>query len=259
MNRLTAGIIAATLALPAVAADNLEEVLACNYESRGGLENIRAVDSARFTGTMTMGPMEAPYTIEFKRPEMMRLEFEIQGMTAVQAYDGTTGWSVMPFMGKTTPEEMPEDEIKNIKQMADLDGPLVGWKEKGHELTYRGVEDVQGTEAHVVHVTRANGDEETHYLDTEYCLSFMEKATREIQGNEMDITAEVGNYKPVGELVIPHSITQKLGEGPQAPSQSITIDEGSFGVEIDDSRFSMPEVEVETEADTADSGAESES
>lgn len=237
-----------TFTLPGLAADSLGEILDCHYTTRGGLENIRAADSARFSGTMTMGPMEAPYEIEFKKPEKVRLEFEIQGMTAVQAYDGTTGWSVMPFMGKTAPEEMPEDEVKNVKQMADFSGPLVDWKEKGHELTYKGVEDIQGTEAHVIHVVRDNGDKETHYLDTEYCLTFMEKATRKIQGNEMAITAEVGNYKPLGDLIIPHSITQTIGEGPQAPSQTITIDSGEFGVDIPDERFTMPELEEDAEA-----------
>lgn len=256
MRKLAAGLIAGTFALPGIAADSLEDVLACHYETRGGLENIRQVESARFNGTMTMGAMEAPYEIEFKKPEKVRLEFEIQGMTAVQAYDGSTGWSVMPFMGKTAPEEMPEDEVKNVKQMADFSGPLVDWKDKGHELTYKGTEDVQGTEAHVIHVVRDNGDEETHYLDTEYCLTFMEKATREIQGNEMKITAEIGNYKPLGDLVIPHSITQTMGEGPQAPSQTITIDEGSFDVDIPDDRFAMPEVQETTDTDTGAAAGE---
>ena len=34
----------------------------------------------------------------------------MQGMTGIQAYDGETAWGVMPFMGKSDPEEMAEDQ-----------------------------------------------------------------------------------------------------------------------------------------------------
>jgi len=241
MHRVLCTIIGALTAAPAAADTSLDEILSCNYETRGGYETIKDVDSARFEGTMTMGAMEAPFTMEFKRPGRVRMEFEVQGMTAVQAYNGETGWSVMPFMGKTSPEEMPEDEIKNVKQMAEFDGPLVDWKDKGHELTYLGTEEVDGTQAHVIEVERNDGDRETHYLDTDHCLTFKQQATREIQGNEMRVATELGNYKQVGGIVIPHSMTQSMGEGQGAPQQTITIEASNLGVEIPEQRFEMPE------------------
>lgn len=253
MKRLLTGAVLGLAISPVLAQDGLNEILECNYETRGGYENIKAVDSAKFTGTMTMGPMDAPFTIYFKRPEMVRLEFEIQGVTAVQAYDGETGWSVMPFMGKTEPEEMPEDEVKNVKDMADLDGPLVDWEEKGHEVEYLGKEEAQGTEAHVIKVTRESGDEETFYLDTDHCLTFLEEAKRDIQGNEMKTATELGNYKPIGDIVMPFSMQTRMGEGQQAQTQSITIDEADLNVEIPDDKFTMPEPSEEPEADDSDS------
>ena len=40
-------------------------------------------------GGMTMGQgMEAPMSLEIKRPRSLRMEFTFQGMTGVQAYDG---------------------------------------------------------------------------------------------------------------------------------------------------------------------------
>ena len=35
-----------------------------------------------------------------KRPDMARLEFTVQGLTAVQAYDGKDAWQIMPFHGQ---------------------------------------------------------------------------------------------------------------------------------------------------------------
>ena len=152
---------------------------------------------------MTMGPMQAPFTIEFKQPRNVRMEFEIQGMTAVQAYDGETGWAIMPFLGKTTPETMAGDELKSIQEMAEFEGPFVDWQEKGHSVEMVGTEDVEGTEAYAVKVVRAGTeDETTYYLDTEYCLTFAAKGKRKIQGNEAAFSQSIGDYKEVGDIVI---------------------------------------------------------
>lgn len=241
---------AATLALSgAASAADLDEVLACNFETLGGLDAIKAVESARLTGTMTMGPMQAPFTIEFQKPDNVRMEFEIQGMTAVQAYDGETGWSIMPFLGKTAPEEMQADELKDIQEMAEWEGPLVDWEAKGHSVELIGVEEVEGTEAYALKVVRADSeDESTFYLDTDYCLPFLSKGTRDIQGNTMAVSQSIGDYKEVGDIVMAHSMIASIGDGPAPMQQAITIETTELNVsDITADRFAMPAVEETTE------------
>ncbi|MEM6638740.1 MAG: hypothetical protein AAF610_02465 [Pseudomonadota bacterium] len=243
--------IACTLLLASsAAAATLDEVLDCHYATRGSLKNLKAVESARVTGTMTMGPMQAPFTMEFKRPDSVRLDFEIQGMTAVQAYDGEMGWAVMPFMGKTTPEEMAEDQLKDVQEMAEWDGPLVDWKEKGHAVELLGTETIEGTEAYALKVVRAGTeDATTFYLDTEYCLPFLAKGTRDIQGNEMPFSQSIGDYKEVGDIVMSHSVISTFGEGAQAGQQAITIETTEINVaDISEDRFAMPEMATEDES-----------
>jgi hypothetical protein len=106
--KILAGLaLAALVAVPA-SAQTLDEVLAKNLKAKGGLDKIKAVQTIRATGTMTVGPgMEAPFVLEEKRPNMMRLEFTLQGMTGVQAYDGKVGWQLMPFQGRWTPNRSP--------------------------------------------------------------------------------------------------------------------------------------------------------
>jgi len=73
------------------------------------------------------------------------MEFTLQGMTGIQAYDGTKGWMVMPFMGKTEPEAMTGDDLKQMQDQADMvEGPLLNWKEKGHQVELIGKETVEG-------------------------------------------------------------------------------------------------------------------
>lgn len=245
MKRTLLAVTALTLAGTATAAD-LDDVLSCSFETLGGLDNLKAVESARMTGTMTMGPMQAPFTIEFQQPNRVRMEFEVQGMTAVQAYDGETGWAIMPFMGKTTPEVMADDQLKSMQEMAEWEGPFVDWQDKGHTVELLGTEDVEGTEAYAVKVIRAGSeDESVYYLDTEYCLPFLSKGVRDIQGNEMAFSQSIGDYKEVGDIVMAHSIIANIGDGPTPMQQAITIETAELNVsDLSADRFAMPATEA---------------
>ncbi len=238
------------LALPA-AAQTVDEIVQKNLEAKGGEEAWLAVQTARMQGTMRMGgsaagAIEAPFTIEFKRPDKVRVEFTMQGMTAVQAFDGEVGWSIMPFMGKTEPEEMAEDQLKQIKDQAEFDGPLVNYKSKGHVVELLGEEEVDGTPAYKLKITKASGDVDYLYLDKDYFVEFKAEAERMIQGNEVEVTTVIGDYKDVDGLLMAHSMEMAYGGGPA--NQVVTIDSVELGVDIPDERFEMPEVADAAEA-----------
>jgi len=102
--RLLSGLAVGVLIALPVSAQTVDEIIAKNLQAKGGLQKLKAVQTARMAGTMTVGPgMEAPFVIEFKRPNQMRLDFTLQGMTGTQAYDGKTGWMLMPSAGGKTP------------------------------------------------------------------------------------------------------------------------------------------------------------
>ncbi len=227
-----------------VAAQTADEIVAKNLEAKGGEEAWLAVDSASIAGTMRMGggaagAVEAPVMLEIKRPDKVRMEFTMQGMTAIQAFDGQTGWSVMPFLGKTEPEEMGEDQLKQVKEMADFEGPLVNYREKGHTIELLGTEDVDGTPAYKLRVNKANGDVVDLFIDQEYFIEFKQESTQEIQGNEVAVSTVLGDYKEVDGLLVAHSMEMSFGGGP--PQQVITLEKVEFGVDLPDDRFAMPE------------------
>jgi outer membrane lipoprotein-sorting protein len=222
-----------------VAAD-LDEVLAAYHEARGGEEAWKAVESMRMSCLMQMGggAMEAPVMIEFKRPNKVRVEITFQGMTGINAYDGETGWMIMPFMGKTEPEELADDQLKDLQEQAEFEGLLVNYEEKGHTVELIGEEEVEGTPAYKLKITKANGDIVYTYLDSEYFLEFKSETKRMVQGNEVEVSSISGDYKEVDGLVIPHSIEVSFGNMPA--QQVITIEKIEFGVELPDDRFIMP-------------------
>lgn len=217
----------------------LDQIIERNLESRGGLERIRSVNTIRMVGTMVMGPMEAPFNMELKRPDSIRFEMELQGMRMVQAYDGETGWQIMPFLGKPDPEKMSEDDLNNIREQADaFDGPLVDWKQKGYSVELIGQEDIEGSEAWKIKVVRANGREDILFLDGEYFLDLRSQTQRPMGGRPVQIVQDLGDYKEVDGLALPHSIQVRV-EGVPA-TQSLRVQTIEINPEIDDARFAMP-------------------
>ncbi|ANM30278.1 hypothetical protein ABI59_12840 [Acidobacteria bacterium Mor1] len=235
-------ILALVAALPAAAETTLDEIIATNIESKGGLDAIKAIKSMRIEGRMQMGPgMEAPITVEMKRPGSMRIEFVIQGMTGIQAYDGETGWQVMPFTGSTEPEKITGEELENLADQADFDGPFVNHKERSETLEYLGTEEVDGTPAHKIKVTKENGTETIVFLDTEYCLEIKAVAKTNMQGMEVEMATAFGDYKEVAGVMMAHSMNQSV-VGAQA-GQAITFEKIEANVDLADDRFAMPAAE----------------
>lgn len=245
-------LIAALAALPVAAEEmSLEQLLAKHFEAQGGADNLKAVKSARFSGKMSMGPGgEAPFVMTFARPQRARLEFTMQGMTGVQAFDGETAWMIMPFMGKTDAEVMAEDQAKNMKEQADFDGPLMDWKEKGHQVELVGLEDVEGTQAYKLKVTMANGDLRYHYLDSDYFVTIKQEGKTKVQGTEMEFETTLSDYKEVGGLMFAHSIESKPKGQPTG--QVITIEKIELDVDAPDDLFAMPEPSEKTEEEAAE-------
>lgn len=230
---------AALLAVPvSLRAQTVDQVIGKYYEAAGGLDQFKAVNSMRVSGRMTLGQgMEAPFTRITKRPKMVRVDFTLQGMTATQAYDGQTGWMFVPFMGQTAAEVMPADLAKSMEDEADFDGPLVDYQARGIQVELVGQEQVEGTNTHKLKVTMKSGEVTYYYLDAEYYLPIRTEAKRTLQGREFNIVTTLGDYKPEGDLVLPHSI-QVSGQGPGV--QAFVIEKVEINPALKDEDFKMP-------------------
>jgi hypothetical protein len=239
-----AGLAVALIGLPA-AAQSLDDVLAGYLKARGGMDKIKAAQTIRISGKMTVGPgLEAPFTLETKRPKSMRLEFTFSGMTGVQAYDGTTAWMVMPFTGKKDPEAMPAEDTKEFEEQSDFDGELVDWKAKGHAVELLGKEAVEGADAWKLKLTKKSGDVRYVYLEAESFLEIKSEGKRKMRGSEVETETTYGDYKEVAGLMMPHAMESGPKGVPQR--QKMTAEKIEVNVPIDDARFKMPEAKKET-------------
>src|SRR5258708_40172392 len=89
-----------------LSAQTADEIIAKHLDATGGLAKIQAVKTRRLTGNFEANGMQAGFMELEARPNKLRREIVIQGMTMVQAYDGQAAWQLVPFTGKKDPEAL---------------------------------------------------------------------------------------------------------------------------------------------------------
>jgi hypothetical protein len=218
----------------------LDELVSKNIEAKGGADTLRALQSLTLTGKMLVqqGQIQLTYMQTKKRPDEVRAESSLQGMTQIEAYDGKEGWKVSPFFGRKDPERMSADDVKTLMEDAEIDGPLVDWKTKGSKVEYLGTEDVEGTLAHKLKVMRKNGDVNFVYLDPDHFLEIRVLTQRVRHGAYEEVETDLGDYEKAAGVFVPTSIESGRKGAPD--KQRIIIDKVEANVPVDDAIFHFP-------------------
>jgi hypothetical protein len=219
-----------------LSAQTTDGIIAKYIQTVGGMAKIQAVQTLRRTGRYTGGGgFEAVVVQENKRPSRVRQEFSLQGMTGINAYDGTTGWKIEPWQGKKDPESLSEEEMRDITEEADFDGPLINYQQKGNKVEFQGMEQVEGTDAFKLKITLANGDVRYYYLDTDYYVPIRIETKRMIRGTEQEFETSLGDYKEVAGWYLPHSF--ETGPRGSQDKSKVTFEKIEANAPIDDRRF----------------------
>ena len=237
--------IFATLIAPAIFAQDtsqptVDELVAKNIEAKGGATALHNLQTLRLTGKVLVqqGQIELAYVEIKKRPDEVRTEASLQGMTQIEAYDGKEGWKISPFQGRKDPERMSADDVKALVEDSEIDGPLVDWEAKESTVEYLGTEDVEGTNAHKLKVVRKNGDVSFVYLDPDHFLEIRVVTQRTRHGAYEEVETDLGDYEKAGGVFVPTSIESGRKSAPD--KQRIIIDKVEANVSVDDAIFHFP-------------------
>jgi hypothetical protein len=216
------------------------ELTTKNSEAKGGAAALRNLQTLRYSGKMLVqeGQIQLTFMQTKKRPDEVRTEASLQGLTQIEAYDGKDGWRVSPFFGRKDPERMSADDVKALVEDSEIDGPLVDWQAKGNAVEYLGTEDVDGTPAYKLKVVRKNGDVSFVYLDPDHFLEIRILTQRTRHGAHEEIETDLGDYEKVGGVFVPTSI--EFGRKGDPDKQRIIIDKVEANVPVDDTIFHFP-------------------
>jgi hypothetical protein len=239
-------VVIAALGAPAIFAQQtnqptVDELVAKNIEAKGGAAALNNLQTLRSTGKLLLplqGQIELGYLQIQKRPDEVRTEASLQGMTQIEAYDGKEGWKISPFFGRKDPERMSADDVKALIEDTEMGGPLADWKAKGSTVEYLGTEDVDGTSAHKLKVVRKNGDVSFVYLDPDHFLEIRIVTQRVRHGAHEEVEMDLGDYEKAGGVFVPTSI--EVGNKGSSGKQTIVVDKVEANVPVDDAIFRFP-------------------
>jgi hypothetical protein len=133
---------------PASTDATAQRIIDLHAQARGGWDNLRKMETLRLGGKLVTGTQE--YRIRWwrARPHFLRVEQFQQRL----GWDYETVWIVRQdkvWQQERLPEQKNpvaiEDDTAKLWQIeADLLGPLLNWRERGHVFTYGGESKVLG-------------------------------------------------------------------------------------------------------------------
>ena len=229
-------------AVPASAQD-AQSLIAKNLQMRGGAAALAAIKNVTFEGrTIYPGDFELAYKETRARlpgTAADRVDFNLQGLDIIQAYDGHDGWKVNPLEGRKDAEKMSADEARALADAALIEGPLLASQSDGSKIAYLGREDFDGTLAYKLKVTQKDGDEFVYWLDPDTYLEIKVQETRRIRGAEQINETELGDYEKVAGVYFPMSV-ESWPQGQEGNRSRTIIASGTANSDVPASYFAEP-------------------
>ncbi|HET9812187.1 MAG TPA: hypothetical protein VFP57_00830 [Sphingomicrobium sp.] len=237
-----AGLCLAAIAVP-VAAQDAPGLIARNLEARGGAGALAAITSIGFTGrTIFPGDFEVGYKETRARLDGAnagRVDYTLQGLDIVQAYDGRGAWKINPLQGRKDAEKMSADEARSLADAELIEGPLLASRHDGSRVDYLGREDFDGTLAYKLKVTQKDGDQFVYWLDPDTFLEIKIDETRELRGAQQTTETELGDYEKVAGVYFPMSV-ESWNEGQSNQRQRTIIASATANPPVGAALFAEP-------------------
>lgn len=229
---------AALLVASFVQAQTAEEIVEKHLAAIGA-SNWAKINSVKMEAKITADAaagMTIGWSLTAVRDKAARMDVSVMGMTQVVVVNGDSGWNTNPFAGVTDPEPITADQVGTLKEMTDIDGTLVGYKDKGYTLEYVGKEDVDGTEAYKVKVNKGKKVEYSFFDPTSY-YEIKQIQVEEVDGQAVESSNVYSNFKTQDGITLPFTMQQ--GGGPMGAS-TITLTSVTFNPTVDQTIFDMP-------------------
>lgn len=237
-----AALLVGCATVPAEAQD-AQSLINKNLEARGGGAALAAIRNISFTGrTLYPGDFELAYKETRARlpgTAAERVDFSLQGLDIIQAYDGHEGWKINPLQGRKDAEKMSSDEARALADNALIDGPLLASRSDGSKVAYLGRDDFDGTLAYKLKVTQKDGDEFVYWLDPDTYLEIKIDETRRIRGAEQTTETELGDYEKIAGVYFPMSV-ETWPQGQSSQRSRTIIASGTANIPLADNYFVEP-------------------
>lgn len=224
-NPVTANTTQAVKKDPNITAEKVVD----NYiKAIGGNDALQKINTYSANVSMQTMGQTINGTMKKMAPYSTLMEMTMNGMTVYKmVFDGTKGYQGQ--MGQKSP--MTPDEIKT---QLDEKGifPQLHYSEPGYKLSMDGNAKVNEEDAYKIKVANPSGKITTEYYSIKTGYFLKQESTVSAQGKQMEQTTQFGDYKNIGGIMTPTTMTQ-IAAGQEIPMTLSDI-KYNVGVTADD-------------------------
>lgn len=223
------------LAGAVLSAQSADDVISKYLDAIGGKKKISKMTSMVVQGTMEIEGMEGVTTTTTLSGKGVKMELDMMGSMVVNCITDQGGWTINPFMGSSTPEDIPEDQYNSAKYQIVIGGPFINYEEMGFKAELAGEETVGDIKAKKVKLTSPEDIVSVHLFDpaSGYLIQSVE------DGDMGENISTYSDYREIDGLVTPFSIEISAAGG-QAYIYA-TVEKVEINVPVDESIFNRPE------------------
>lgn len=178
-------------------------------EAIGGEQAVRNQGARQGRGTLTIASQGISGAVEaFSAPpnrSLMRID--LAGIGVVRTgYDGNVGWVIHPALG---PIVMDGRMLEQMQQQSDMLSALHPEKYIASAETLERTE-FAGRSCYKVKITTRSGEEYVEFFDVETGLLTGSIRSQASPMGEIETTSILGDYRAVGDVLVPMKLTQRL-------------------------------------------------
>jgi outer membrane lipoprotein-sorting protein len=254
-----------------------QEIVDKYVAARGGLQAWHALQSISYTGKMQVGygnsaarsaqyvsdaalslkaqerkirqqiaeakpqaaQVQLPFVLEMKRPNKSRVEIEFEGKTAVQVYDGQSGWLMRPYLNRDDWEPFSADQARMQAAEPGLDGLLLDSASQGTKVDFESVEPVEGHPAYKLKLTLKSGEVRQVWIDAKSFLDVkIEGTPRRMDGRMRTVWVFQRDFRSVQGVTVPFVLETAVDGYPDR--HQMVIEKVALNPKLDDAAFAKP-------------------
>jgi hypothetical protein len=217
--------------LTSAKAQTVDDIINKNIEAMGGKEVLSKITSATFQGSVSFNGGNLSYTVIIVNGKGYKSILRL-GPDVIQCITDTGGWTINPMKGQTSAQAIPADQLKPMKALLYIGGPLVDYKDKGYSAELAGKEDVEGKSQYKVHLFDNEGYDVMYYIDPQSYLVSRTVAKVKVAGQDVITPSDFSDYRKTD---IGYTMAYRAMSG-----LTITYTAVEFNKDVDPKTFEMP-------------------
>jgi hypothetical protein len=179
------------------------ELIARNYQARGGYKAIKAIRSLRMIGTLEDSGQKMQFRVEKMRPNFLRVTWTMNGMSGGEGYDDAS-WELASNGKVTRTQGTPSNATRHA---AEFDDFFVDYMERKIQVRFLGMQRLDRQDLYGLQATLPDGFSKCFYFDP---ITFLVVATRvqapvHARGPDRDLVAFAEDYRRVQNVLFPFS------------------------------------------------------